>query len=264
MDTATIPGRKPDFEKATEEIEKILRSPNKKEIDIQYNLATVLQYLDCESELEFQTGDGPADIYLPARRIIIETKTRKNIGPKKKLSSKKETQFEQCDRYAQADFMREKRQSLASDYEKTKKTPWQVLLTDGQQWWHWRSEIKNNQLKLLPRPKQKFESGKGKTAIRWLNQIIDQQVGKRWVPSDLFLVFKEFKEELDDIYKQLKKEKPTQTKFKLWLDLIRGSGSAPEKEDEREELFILHTLLVTVARAVILSLSKGYAPPPTM
>ena len=54
-----------------------------------------------------------------------------------------------------------------------------------------------------------------------------------------------------------------QTKQHLWLDALKGSGCAPDEADAAD-LFLNHTLLITVARAVIVALSgRGNRPEPT-
>jgi len=55
-----------------------------REPEIQAGLAEVLLRLGRDREMEFQTGDGPADIYLPARRFVIETKSRGAAHPSAK------------------------------------------------------------------------------------------------------------------------------------------------------------------------------------
>ena len=42
--------------------------------------------------------------------------------------------------------------------------------------------------------------------------------------------------------------------------MLRGSGCAPESVDEETDLFISHTLLVTIARAVIAAMSDWERP----
>ena len=72
-------------------------------------------------------------------------------------------------------------------------------------------------------------------------------------PKDIFLPHRW---PLEDIYTELANEPATQTKYQLWLDMLRGSGCAPDSKDEQVQLFISHTLLVTIARAVIATVNN--------
>ena len=76
-------------------------------------------------------------------------------------------------------------------------------------------------------------------------------------PTGIFTIYLET---LRDLYRELENEPATRTKRELWLDMLRGSGCAPESADEETDLFISHTLLVTIARAVIATMSEWERP----
>ena len=61
---------------------------------------------------------------------------------------------------------------------------------------------------------------------------------------------------LRDRYRELENEPATRSKRALWLDMLKGSGCAPENPAEETDLFLSHTLLVTIARAVIATMSE--------
>ena len=82
-------------------------------------------------------------------------------------------------------------------------------------------------------------------------------MNKPVIPLNPTNIFIPHLKSLKDIYAELANEPDTQSKQQFWLEMLHVSGSAPESEDDQSELFISHTLIVTIARAVIDTLSDS-------
>ena len=94
-----------------------------------------------------------------------------------------------------------------------------------------------------------------------LRQVFtDDATAKPAVPENPTDIFKPHLEPLRRLYAELQDEPATQTKRALWLDMLRGSGCAPDDPDAATDLFVSHTLLVTIARAVIATMSDWERP----
>ena len=127
----------PDLAKPLEKLTKTGALP---EPQVQSALERVLETYG-EVIPQHQTGDGPCDLFLPARRVVIEVKERAGkrkaaaVGPDLPGSQPGETQRQQLERYVRA--LREKeRRSLWGDLPDVN-TPWIGALTDGVRWWAW-------------------------------------------------------------------------------------------------------------------------------
>ena len=240
----------------------VISGSRKREARVQSEIEALLRGLGYDVEREYATGDGPADLYLPTRRTIIETKGQGQAGPDKPGSREGENQEQQCERYVIAENERERRRL---DLSSTGQMPWQVMLTDGQLWWLWEWQINHDgslsQKRLADR--RSFYSGQDAEALYWLQSKTDQTTGKPWVPADpaaLRSLFDGYLAELQQIYRHLNQEQSVLTKRQLWLDTLRGSGCAPAQADQDGQ-FLAHTLLITIARAVISTLSNGENKP---
>ena len=255
---------------AVEPMSEIL-SGKLNEAAIRSRLDEVLRKLGRSTELEFQTGKGPADIYLPARRFVIETKTFGKADPGQRRVSGGETQFQQCNRYVLADHRRE-RQQLGLGFEESqprfRREPWKAALTDGRRWWVWRWQVEpDGGLRSKPDAAEDVTFGKDQAAkaVDWLHSVTSETSGKLWIPKkqeELLELFMPFRDRLDGLYYDLSSDTPTGTKLKLWEEMLKGSGLAlPKKEERRAGLFKDHTLLVTVARAVISDLADSDVDP---
>lgn len=218
--------------------------------------------LDYQTDLEYQTGEGPADIYLPARRVFVETKGYGLAGPAKPGSRDGETQEQQCERYVRAEARRESQQL---DLDGTTNVPWQCFLTDGFLWWVWKWGINpdGSLTEKIFAEKKVFTSGQEQECLNWLRARTAKNTGKPWIPSDPGAVFESYLRDLKQIYRRLKDDLGTTTKYQLWLKALEGSGCAPDDAAEAEDLFLSHTLLITISRAVVaaLSPSKQHQPP---
>ena len=77
-------------------------------------------------------------------------------------------------------------------------------------------------------------------------------VGKEWIPEAPGDLFSDLKDHLDGLYKDLPKraEAPTDTKQKLWLDMMQTSGMVPREKPDQQWLFLAHSFLIVVVRLV--------------
>lgn len=212
-------------------------------------LNSVFQDLGYDTEMEYQTGRGPADIYLPTRRTVVETKGYGQAGPDKPAPHG-ETQERQCERYVDGDNRQELYQiGLYPGVD----LQWQAILTDGHQWWVWRWHTQANG-RIAEKyfyEERHFTSGQAGEVIDWLRGLTANTVGKPWVPANPTTLFEPYLQDLREFYGRLRNTSALQTKYVLWLDMLRGSGCAPDDDAGAVDLFINHTLLITVARAVI-------------
>ena len=102
------------------------------------------------------------------------------------------------------------------------------------------------------------ETGSSHEALRQI--FTADAVTREVIPDNPTDIFKIHLDPLRQLYRELAQQPATQTKYALWLDMLRGSGCAPENPDDAAELFISHTLLVTIARAVIATMSDWERP----
>ena len=245
---------------AANELDKAIHGKGKNEDTIRGHIESALKSLERETEPGFNSGVGPCDIFLPARRFFIETKRPGKADPKadgrKYLDGlgRMETQFEQCARYVEGGHESE-RLTLGMDEAAKSNEPWQACLTDGRIWWIWEWDIKKDgslSPPSQPYEKQPFSTSSGVELANWLENLTGQLAGKLWVPKDTAAIFRPYRDELAELFWS-DGSQSTKTKLDIWLEMLRGSGSDP-KEPDKKDLFIQHTLLVTVARAVIASL----------
>ena len=116
------------------------RLPN--EQAIQFWLAMLLVSLDYEVEVEYSVPSGHMDIFLPERRVVIETKALGKVDPNDvRDPDSDETQFAQCERYVREGW---ERQRGMFDLDALDDLPWKAILTDGRVWWVWQWEIRPN------------------------------------------------------------------------------------------------------------------------
>ena len=226
-----------------------------KEPRLRAELNSLLLALGYDTELEYQTGNGPADIYLPTRRTVIETKGFGLAGPDQPAPNN-ETQEQQCARYAMGDNAQELR---LLNPEQAAALPWQALLTDGHHWWVWRwhTDAEGRLAAKYLHDNRIFRSGQEREAVEWLHQLTAATAGKPWIPNEPLDLFAPYLADLREFYQRLREDAGTYTKRDLWLDMLRGSGCAPDNPADADDLFISHTLLVTIARAVVNTLSDS-------
>lgn len=220
-----------------------------REARLRAELDNICRELGYDTDIEYQTGEGPADIYLPTRRAFIETKGFGLADPNRPSSSG-ETQEEQCERYVKAEHNRELNWL---DLNQTRSLPWQAILTDGHKWWVWcwNATADGKLAEKFLYAEREFLQGQDEDAIIWLRELTHESTGKPWIPANPYAEFEIYIPQLRKIHDDLKSDQATVTKYDLWLDMLKASGCAPEDDVQARDLFLNHTLLVTIARAVI-------------
>lgn len=212
---------------------------------------------DCgfDVEGEYGVGGGDAiDLYLPNRRVLIETKkvARLDNGPDAKRTGSRgdETAFEQLTRYVLAEREREH----LYPQEDINDLPWLGAVTDKHRWWIWRWPVHGKGGK--PRPIKQWQGRKlDQQGIHDLHHLLDRRVGKPWAPKSIAGLFSGSLESLRSLYEKNKDLNSARTMRSLWLRQLRVSGNAPAREDE-QDLFLLHTFLIAVSSAISESVSR--------
>ena len=157
---------------------RLISGPLPNEKSIQLWLAMLLVSLGYEVEIEYPVPRGHMDIFLPERRVVIETKPLGAAAPSGARDPETgETQFQQCQRYVQEEWKLERGRL---DIDGLGVLAWKAILTDGRVWWMW-------QWKILP----DRELGKRRATVakRSYRQSADALVAgvqylirKRWGP----------------------------------------------------------------------------------
>ena len=113
-------------------------SRGQNEDHIRKRIGSLLESLQVDYELSYRSpyASGPADIYLPRRRTIIETKALGLADDPNKRQARKndETPKQQLDRYVYAEIAYELNSLPLEDVSNR---PWTGILTDGQVWHVW-------------------------------------------------------------------------------------------------------------------------------
>lgn len=232
--------------------EGILHYPKGKPEDhVRKQIGLFLASLDIEFELSYPIGLGAADIYLPRRRVIIEAKQAGKADDPNRPQSRKnpESPKEQIERYLRTEIANELR--LASPDEDME-MPWTGILTDGKVWHVWRYPHEEDSVGVAVlkdwRPETALE------LVRRLMPLLEvDPIGKPWIPANPRSVFEPRLERLREIHAALPQsaKKPTETKRRLWLEMLRTSSMEPDNEAARQRLFVAHSFLVALARGVI-------------
>ena len=197
---------------------------------------------------EYSVESGVVDLYLPARRVVIEVKgSRKLSDPRRNNtgSAVNESAYEQLCRYVRDERERE-RERLNIDAI-SNEVNWLGVVTDGKVWWIWEWEHTAD----APTPLQQYQPYRADNseAIRHVVRNFDRVAGKRWAPPDPTELFRTELKSLSEHYEAVSGLKSTQTQQTLWFRQLEISGCAPEQTD-LVDLFIIHTLLIAVARTI--------------
>ena len=238
----------------------LTRTGKASESSIERALANLLEEHG-EVITQHQTGDGPCDIFLPSRRVVVETKERSKAGdipkcgPERPGSAEGETQFEQVRRYVLA--LRRKEQRTLWEALASPDTPWIGALTDGNRWWAWEwtatgDDEVGSEMQLLHG--QNYHASP-EALHRVLSQLANREAGKPWVPAAPADLFRSAREELGSLWVSASSTKSGQTQHDLWHDLVRGSG-IEVSDARRHPLFLDHCFLVTLARFVSRALDR--------
>ena len=234
---------------------------------MRHRLVSLLEAIGYEAEAEYTVLSGRRmDIYLPQRRVVIETKKTDVAFPESvRDTDTGETQFEQCEHYVKQEWIRDRSRF---DLDDVGNLPWKGILTDGRIWWMWEWEILSDGTLSNARrivDGRCYDKKTARQLVEWLrSDAFTQLHGKPWAPRNPAELFEPLRERLqNEIYPVLKDNSGTRTKRDLWLDVLRSSGSAPSGElskraegspyfttPEGDHLFVTHTTLVTISRAV--------------
>ena len=215
-------------------------------------------------ELQYQTGQGPADIYLPNRRAFIECKAFPLAADPDKPQGRNrpESPKQQLDRYVLAEIETEIRSPMLPGLgDAPPNAPWTGIITDGSHWHVYRYPHAADAASELTMSEQIHTEDDALIAL--LETALSIQVpGKAWIPQQPGELFTDLKDKLDDLYRNLprKARMPTQTKRQLWLDMMTTSGMVPTDDAGRERLFLAHSFLIVVVRLVSHTL-KAPNPP---
>lgn len=233
------------------------------EDNIRQDLGRLLDAIEIENLITYSTLDGPADLYLPRRRTVIETKKVGDADDPEKpqLRENNESPREQLERYLRSEMSRE---LGFLDLEGLDKRPWIGVVTDGCAWHAWRYAHEPGSV-----GREIFTGFKPTTEddlITRLRQLLSEEpLGKPWILDEPARIFEPYRERLSQIRSTLtgEREQRTQTKQKLWLDVLRTSSMAPDNQHRIERLFVAHSFLITLARGVVHTLANpGIDPDP--
>ena len=225
------------------------------EADIRVKICALLEVMGIdEYHLEYRVKSGSVDIYLPRLRTIIETKRKGMADNPYDSQAGDRSPFEQVDGYLQS-VIKSTYNSLFRDENNLR---WTGILTDGQVWHRWTYEHRMNPT--AQKEEQNFSPKTGRELATWLSEkfVCDSDyVGKPWIPSNPVSEFRDQMDELREIFTTLPESvaNQTETKRKLWGDMLRSSGMYPNTEPARDRLFVSHSFLVALARGVIWSMS---------
>ena len=200
-------------------------------------------------ENEHTIRGGSIDIYIPHHRVIIETKARGLADdPHKPQAGDRESPKEQLDRYVLSEIRKELG-SFEWDPENRSTQPWTGVVTDGRVWHAWRyPHAHNPEVETTP----STTADSADALIEALkNAFGTERVGKQWVPAAPANLLRDHATALDELYHQLPRDVRgrTETKRRLWLEMLQVSGIAPHDNDA-DRLFVTHSLLIAIARLV--------------
>ena len=233
--------------KSAEEL--LEHSGNKPEDFIRSRIGKLLDSLDVDYEINYLTSSGPADIFLPRRRMIIETKASGLVDDPNKPQTGygNETPREQLERYLKAEIEYE-RNCPSPDHKSNR--PWKGILTDGRVWHVWGYSADDGVATTID---SDFRPYKPEVLISRLQEYVrGELVGKPWIPSDPKELFKQNLEKLRELHAELPESviPQTETKRRLWIEMLITTSMAPESEAARQRLFVAHSFLVALARGV--------------
>ncbi len=227
------------------------------EDNIRQNIARLFDALGIENIITYATDHGPADLYLPRRRVLIETKrVGRADDPDAADAATGESPRQQLERYLRSEIAAELGQ-VAFQGEAERSRAWVGLVTDGRVWHAWRYAHEEGSL--------------GETIFRGLRPHAAAEllarlrpltgrgpVGKPWIPANPSALFAGHLAALRDVRAGLagRPARVAGTQMDLWLDMLRTSSMAPADPYGQHELFLRHSFLVALARGVVHTLSR--------
>ena len=249
---------KSHYQAAIDSAEQLLsadRARHKSEGNVQSDIEALLRQMNLGTlEVQYQTGEGPVDIYLPNRQALIEVKPYPHArDPDVIQSGRDESAKEQLDRYVHAEI---KQEDILRPVDHGKF--WTGIVTDGRNWhfYEYPHEL-NSKPRLIDSLVVINES---KPLVNALFSIMgDEMLGKEWIPAKPHDLFTARKEELDELYSEIPSTavESTNTKFRLWLDMMRASGMIPKDAGAQKRLFLIHSFLIVIVRLVSHSMTSG-------
>ena len=238
-------------------------SGGRPEDNIRQDIGRLLDILGHDNLLTYPTAAGPADIFLPRLRTLVETK---RIGLaddpfKPQTRQGRETPLAQLERYVRAEIGSELDLLPFAD-PADRDRPWLGVLTDGRVWHAWRYAHRRGPVR-VPVFESYRPTGPSDLLERLGSLFADGPIGKPWIPTDPKPVFDGHLSELGQLRTSLsgRAEVETETKYRLWLDMLRTSSMAPASESRRRRLFVHHSFLIAIARGVIHTLARPDADP---
>lgn len=206
------------------------------------------------------------DLLCQSARLLFEVKRPPLAGdPRRQRTGGQgdESAYEQIERYVRA-LQAAEREAIGPGHDG--EAPWLTILTDGTHWhaWLWPTHGGSSEPFSASR---RLEAGQEHELLAWLIRVIGRSAGKPPVPADPYrTVFQPYLVRLRLIAEMSPTEagaaavRARQTQRSLWYDMLKGSGMVPA-EAEAGDLFVRHTFLVAVARAVVLTLEWGTGGP---
>ena len=240
---------------------RVMRRTKRPEDNIRQDIGRLLDALGVDNLLTYKTDAGPADLYLPRRRVFIETKTLGLADDPNKPQPREnnESPRQQLERYLHSE--RELQLGMLP-LEEDADLRWTGLLTDGSVWhgWHYDSDSGDTLNQCLKSFRPRTE---GELLDRLAPLVTRAVVGKPWIPENPVSIFAPFAKKLEEIHEGLGDAvaKRTDTKRQLWLEMLRTSNMEPATEAARQRLFVTHSFLVTLARGVMHTLADPLHEP---
>lgn len=230
------------------------RKHHRKELPIQHALTNMFRALGAGPIVAQKIGTREADIHVTDYNAVVEVKASNKANPNAHGSGPNETQAQQLHWY-----VKEIREEInkRNDVEGISRKPWVGILSDGRSGWIWEwgehndmPPIENDDLRWMPE-----ESNTD--VLRKIRLAMGEKKGRQWAPKEgIYDIFRGIEDDFRQMYTEKKEERFTRTKFGLWLDAVRASGIAPTDHEKQHELFVKHTFLVAVARAVTRALTN--------
>ncbi len=200
------------------------------------------------TETEWETGDGPVDVFLPLHRVLIECKAPGKAGPDA-VSGYGETQFEQLKRYILA---QRRAESEELDLQLTSSLNWTGILTDGSDYWvyQWSSDLQHDSDIKERHRHLTYKSQPNEIRSLLKASIQGEECGKPLIPRDPSSIFETYESALDELWNKCKHLRHAKTQKKLWGQIIQASGMMPNDGEVASRMFIKHCFLVAIARSV--------------
>ena len=226
------------------------------EAEIEQKLYSTLQNLFPnlpypEIAVQYQSGDGPIDVY--CRNVVFETKRpgRKDDA-RVKPDGSTETPEEQALRYLNA----LSRQNSLFDY---RSIGWRACVTDGREWSFYHYDRNANELK--PDDTLRLEDEPDDEALlSKLFHFVDRTT-KMSPPVDNQGWANDLAEPFLDLAARYERTTEYQVKLDLWRNVLSGAFITPQGDANAERhLFARHTMLVALARAVAATLIDPNQP----